>query len=418
MTIRNSFLALSILFTAFGAQAIEPWDGERVIYSTKKDDNSAFYIKIDETSHSAVVVKGPNGSDGTYKDEWGSELTINLYRPIETVGYPTLTNPTNGVREQVLTRYKTTKIVLSGDEGDLKVREVGEKCSDFYVLDVVEVVCSDLDEDFDEDNQNYVLKENLGPIDLDLSNKSVVFPVEDYSSIYVSIDQNGTITLPSQGALNETANDYVRVSQLNGEIILDKKDKSKIVYGSTGIVVDDVDRVVGIKYVDGKVAEISVGSIYVDQKPNLINFRAAGSYLTTSVNGLDYRINQEPLEFEFTEDGFGGVSYVTEDGEHSYNPWIWYETSRGTVTADRYWSVDSEGYPVTIIQEFEAIQNCADSGEDAGECYLRNKRHYKVLAIDGDKVTFLRTYIWKNPAQDYREEEVYVRQSVWVMKRQ
>jgi len=400
MKVSYLFTALAVGLIGQSASALDSWDGDKFIYSTSTSSQYALKVNLNDKGHATVALTNSGSATGTFQSS-DDVVAIKLDKAIETTGFPVKTNPSTGNVEQVLTVSKIQELEITGAINNIKVTEKGSECSTFQTPGQPdEEVCEDFSTEIGQNKTSLILRDQLLPVDVTLdSDVKLALPVGDFNVAYVQV--NGSTGEASPVDANVEVNNTVRsVNKGFGMIRAELNDGSTITYGQT-IKLEGLSRVLGVIEKDGVESLVS-GVIVAGTNVNTDAIDPVGTY--TGVMGGD-TLYEEPLDYVFNSDGFGGFTVTSSDGDF-FNPWSW-DYVNGDLVALRYRGTDNNLDP--LVDTVDEVKACI---ADAETCYVYNKRSYKILAVDGNKYTMLRTFYFK-PAQD--EEFGPSNQSIWVM---
>ncbi|MCR9203355.1 MAG: hypothetical protein NXH75_02180, partial [Halobacteriovoraceae bacterium] len=208
----------------------------------------------------------------------------------------------------------------------------------------------------------------------------VILPLAGYDVSYVEVLEGNKVTDFNPSDINPVMKTLV---QNDGSITAGFEDGTKIIYSRLAES-NGYELLLGEKFdKTGQIASITQGIIVKDESVRTAALDLTGSYNSTGFgSGMNY---SDEFIFNFNADGFGGfTSYDASSDSSSEIVWNWSQNSTG-IEATRWMLSDrSSGF----LSSKEEIQQCIDK---VLECYPVQKRDYRVIAKDGNKVVFLRT---------------------------
>ncbi len=388
------FTMLAAGLIGSSALAIDSWSGDRFIFDAESNEiGSVLKVNLSE-GVAKVSVMGGQGVGTYYKNE--DKIIIDLNTTIDSNSYKEHTSPETGEKGIFFSKSSTDKVAISGSDSDIKVIESGRECIDFDGDGKTEV-CTAFS--FGEKAKKRVLKSSLNPVSVQISvGDSFVVPLPEMNMAFVKLEKDGVVA-PAEDAVE--VNHMVQTLQkVNGKIKVGLKDGSTITYGEITNV-DGQSIVIGVHKI-GTQENLVNGAIVLDQKVSIEREALIGSYSAIFSGGYGL---SEGLKYHFNGDGFGAME-TKDRGESLLHPWTW-EYKNSELEALRY-ILTNEG----PAQSVEDLRYCLSSEEN---CYVYNKRSYKVLAQYGDKYIMLRKFQFqRDPEADSLGP---VTQSVWTMKK-
>lgn len=367
------------LLMACQSFAFDVWNGSKTLASFDWKGILAYQVELNDR-HGTVTVADYNGVGyGSFK-EVGDKLEINLRTPISMIGFPTVYNPYTQVMEQVYTESKVNAMTLTQlAEGIYNIDIETENCHTFRVPGEQDRV--DCTKDTKPLPETYQKLDQPRKMQTKVEvGEKVILPLAGYDVAYVEVLGGNKVTDFNISDINPVMKTLV---QNDGSLTANFEDGTKIIYTRLAES-NGYELLLGEKFdKTGQIASITQGIIVKDENVRTAALDLTGSYNSTGFgSGMNY---YDEFIFNFNADGFGGfTSYDASSDLSSEVVWNWSQNATG-IEATRWMLSDrSSGF----LSTKEEIQQCIDKVLD---CYPVQKRDYKVIAKDGNKIVVLRT---------------------------
>ncbi|MCB0377535.1 MAG: hypothetical protein KDD33_03505 [Bdellovibrionales bacterium] len=383
-------VALSGLFLCSAAQAVDVWEGTKYIYSTSHQLEYAIKVELGQNQKGLLVAK--EGSSSVSYQKVGETIEVIPLGTIGSIGYAFKVIEETGEGMQVQMVSKLKKMIISGDNDVVNVKETWESCYEYPVNGQTFKKCETLDTTMDEE---VVLKDQLQSVGIAIQvNDNVVLPFLENDSVFINLESNKTVSVLAAGKAFDGLTATSWESDGN-RFVLTLGDGATITYTATQNM-DGVDRVVGL-YKNGSDELTIVGALAIDDKIDSSSFSKSdieGKYKTVLAST---NTNQDTL-YTFGADGLGGFeySYLGQIGEVV---WSW-DLINGVIKATRY--LNQDGIPAQSRDDVEA---CMVAGSN---CSIYQTRTYKIISKTGNRYTMLRTLNHETGSDEYRDLSVWV----------
>lgn len=385
-----SFFAILASLTV-QAQAIEPWQGERRLIVT--DTDFPYYSKVFLQGNRGRVATRDGSSKVRVSHSEGT-LTLDILNPssISSTSYPFKQNIETGDYEQVTAQTHTKSISIDGSENNAYLKITKETCYRYTSNIASEnIQCGTT---VDEMDKPIIVTEYLPTLSLDIiPGDKVVIPGQ-YDHFYLQLNADKSVTNlnakpQSATALDTTIVDNVAIeswSLQNNILNLHFQDGGKATYKAIQDF-EGVKRVIGT-FIKGNTEITLFGGLVVDDTTAAFEdvSSAAGDYVVSLVATTNMGTH---LIYEFDTDSFGGFNTSSFSLEPYYSLWTW-SVKNGVIEAQQYRSIDpSATGRINDKQELKACLRSLKSAQPS--CVLDMSRAHRLLQVDGNRVTVLRT---------------------------
>ncbi|MCF8059420.1 MAG: hypothetical protein K9K67_08995 [Bacteriovoracaceae bacterium] len=375
----KSLIACASLFATGQSMAFNVWNGSKTLASFESKGTLVYQVDLNDKHGTAIVADYNGAGYGSFKED-GDKLIINLRKPIINIGWPIIFNPYSQVMEQVYAEFKINEMALT---------EIG---TDTYEIEENSTACYTFRVPGEQDR-------------VDCKAESKLFP-EQYTKLDQPRKMKTRIAVGDKVVLPSTGLEVAYVEVLEGNKVKDlsprdvepametltQKDgalKATFMDGSFTVFSRLAEHagyelLIAQKFDGtGQLAGLGQGIIVKDENVLTAALDLSGTYNSISF-GIGTYYGDEFL-LRFNENGFGGfTSYDAYSDTSSDVVWNWSQNASG-IEATRWMPKDrSFGF----FNTEEEIQQCIDGILD---CYPAQKRDYKVIAKDNNKVVVFRT---------------------------
>lgn len=375
----KTLIAAAAVSMAGQSFAFDVWNGSKTLASFDWKGILAYQVELNDRHGTATVADYNGVGYGSFK-EVDDKLVINLRSPISMVGYPTVFNPHTQVMEQIYTESKVNEMTLTQvAEGIYAIDIETENCHTFRVPGEQDrIECSketkELPETYEKLDQPRKMQTKVEV------GEKIILPLANYDVSYVEILEGNKVKDFNASDINPVMKTLV---QNDGSITAGFEDGTKIVYTRLAES-NGYELLIGEKLDEtGQIASITQGIIVKDENVRTAALDLTGSYNSTGFgSGMSF---SDEFIFNFNADGFGGfTSYNASTDSNSEIVWNWNQNATGMEATRWMLSDRSSGF----LSSKEEIKQCIDKVLD---CYPVQKRDYRVVAKDGNKIVVLRT---------------------------
>lgn len=403
--LRVFIVTLAIFFVPFVSHSIEAWEGTRFFYTSSLDSARAYKVSFD--SISSGVVAGSFGSSRFDFVQVDGEITLTLKTPWTNVFYFSGNHPETDELGQFERIVTIEKLVIYGNSQNPHIKVIFLTC-ERYLSNVSPALeeCSRKDSNSAQyAKMNTPNKDDLIELSL-LPRKLIALTGSQFLGTAFTLSMDGSVHYSQFGSNGTELSGWRKMNLSLGQkskwrvdekalTLYSESSGSVKIYGIrqfegvTRVLVESLDENLNTK-------SLHVGALAMDSGPKIDVESTLGVFRPVQV-GTTHSFD-DVVYFNFYNEGIGSIEHFAPGDPESTHVYLQWSLVGDSIQGDRYVTVepgyggnDSAQFGRTPRDKSEHLKCLEEITAGLETCKLWSRRNVKVLSIEGNRWTTLRT---------------------------